>query len=594
MTVTVVKQSKGAPEHCWWKEASIYQIYPASFKDSNGDGWGDIRGIIDKLDYLKDVGVDAVWLCPIFKSPQVDMGYDISDYRDIHPPYGTVRDVDDLIAGLHERGMKCVLDLVVNHTSDQHEWFKSSRSSLDSPHRDWYIWRKPRFTDAGERQPPNNWRAAFGGSAWTFDESTGEYYLHLFAPEQPDLNWENPAVVREVHDVMSFWLDKGADGFRMDVINLISKEPGLPDAPITRPGEPWQDALSLVCNGPRLHGHLRGLRALLDRYGAFSVGEMPGVKEEDQVAKVVAADRKELHTIFQFDIVDMDIGPGGKFSRQPWTLPVLKGIIAKWQLFALRVGGWNSVFMENHDQARSVSRFTHHRPEHRVAAAKLLATCLCSLGGTLFVYQGQELGMANLPRSWGIEEYKDIETQNLYKEAVEAIGDDEKALEELWTEIRLKARDHARSPVQWDTSPHAGFTTGTPWMRVNDNYGDINAAQQQDDPASVLQYWRSCLAARKDAKRSLVYGSFEMFDAEDTSIFACARADEGSGEKALVVLNFADEERSWAVPETQKEVLSRGRLVMSTHGDSEVKVNGQAVVLRPFEGVVIVEAGASK
>ncbi|KAL2671623.1 hypothetical protein Neosp_014213 [[Neocosmospora] mangrovei] len=580
MTVTSTKNPQ--PSHRqWWKEATIYQIYPSSFKDSDGDGLGDIRGVIEKLDYLQNLGVDAVWLCPIFASPQVDMGYDISDYRAIHPPYGTVEDVQELIQGLHKRGMRCILDLVVNHSSDQHEWFKKSRASRDNEWRDWYVWRKPRYDVSGNRQPPNNWAAAFGGSAWTYDGVTDEYYLHLFAPEQPDLNWENPAVVREVHEVMEFWLKKGVDGFRMDVINFISKEPGLPDAEITDPAAPWQSAIKLFCNGPRLHEHLRGLRQLLDRYGAFSVGEMPGVKEDDQVAMVVASDRKELHTIFQFDMKD-------------WKLPELKGIIEKWQTFAHKVGGWNAIFLENHDQARSVSRYTKHRPEHRELASKMLATCLCTLGGTLFVYQGQELGMANLPQAWGIEEYKDIESLNFLQEALKATGGDEKPLDEIWTEIRLKARDHARSPVQWDTTGNAGFTTGTPWMKVNEDVTRCNARNQQDQPDSVLSYWRRGISLRKKLQDVLVYGTFEAHDGENEAIMSYTRHCETTDAHAVVMINFTDEEQKWQVPVSERAFLSSGigQTVLSTYDTALPSVYGEGFInLRAFEAIVVATVG---
>ncbi|KAG7139329.1 Alpha-glucosidase like protein [Verticillium longisporum] len=595
MTVVTTNQSLSSEsQRLWWKEATIYQIYPASFRDSNGDGLGDIPGVIEKLDYLQSLGVDAVWLCPIFASPQVDMGYDISDYRAIHPPYGTVEDVEKLIAGLHDRNMKLILDLVVNHSSDQHEWFQKSKSSVDSPWRDWYIWRKPRYDAAGNRQPPNNWAAAFGGSAWSYDETTDEYYLHLFAPQQPDLNWDNPSVVSEVHEIMDFWLKKGADGFRMDVINFISKEPGLPDAPVTRPEQPYQDATALFCNGPRLHEHLRGLRTLLDKYNAFSVGEMPGVKDDDQVGKIVASDRKELHTIFQFDIVDMDIGSGGKFSRHDWTLPDFKAIINRWQTFARRVGGWNAMFLENHDQARSVFRFTRHRPEHRELAAKMLATLLCTLGGTLFVYQGQELGMGSLPKTWGIEEYKDIETQNAYREAIERLAGDEKGIQELWTEIHLKARDHARSPVQWTASDNAGFSTGTPWMRVNDDYTRWNAKVEESNANSVLHHWRAGLKIRKQHRDLLVYGAFEMHDPENLSVLSYTRTADKGGDQALVVLNFTDEPCNWTVPAEKRSLLVEENVILSTYGTRgssgfSLGSDGQ-LALRPFEALAFVGA----
>ncbi|OAQ78565.1 oligo-1,6-glucosidase [Purpureocillium lilacinum] len=444
--------ANGPQRRTWWKEASVYQIYPASFCDANGDGFGDIPGVVSKLDYLKALGVDVVWLCPVYESPQVDMGYDISDYRSIHGPYGSMDDVETLIDGLHQRGMKLIMDLVVNHTSDQHEWFQESKSSKDNPKRDWYVWKRPRIDDQGNRHPPNNWASIFGGSAWSYDEHTGEYYLRLFAREQPDLNWENPAVVREVHDVMDFWLSKGVDGFRMDVINLISKTPGFPDAPITIPHDEFQPAHIHYAYGPRLHEFLRGLRRILDEYDAFSVGEMPWVDDERDVIRAVAADRMELNMIFQMDIVSIDYGPEGKFSPKPWTLPSLKAIVEKWQTYMYNNNGWNALFLENHDQSRSVSRFTPHRPTSRKYAATMLATFIGLQAGTLFIYQGQELGMANLPQSWPTEEYKDVETQTLYQLTLDKLAGDDVAMNQLLGEIRLKARDHSRSPVQVRTN----------------------------------------------------------------------------------------------------------------------------------------------
>ncbi|SPQ18476.1 1478d661-a025-4ccd-8bc5-a3f9bd957fc4 [Thermothielavioides terrestris] len=578
------------PQRAWWKEAAVYQIYPASFCDLNGDGIGDIPGILSKLDYLESLGVDVVWLCPVYESPQVDMGYDISDYRAIHAPYGTVQDVDQLIAALHKRGMKLVMDLVVNHTSDQHAWFKESRSSLDNPKRDWYIWRKPRWDAEGNRQPPNNWASVFGGSAWSFDEETGEYYLHLFCKEQPDLNWENPEVAQAVHDVMTFWLDKGVDGFRMDVINFISKTPGLPDAPVTIPDQQFQPAELHYADGPRLHEFLRGLRGILDKYNAFAVGEMPGVKEEAEVLKSVAEDRKELNMIFQFDIICLDNGRNNKFFPKEWSLPKLKAIVHKWQTCMFDNGGWNALFLENHDQSRSVSRFTPHRPENRNAAAKMLATFMGLQAGTLFVYQGQELGMANLPKDWGIDEYKDVETQNLYRLALEQHRGDPDGAEKVMEQVRLKARDHGRSPMQWNTQKHGGFTTGTPWMRVNEDYLHCNAEQQQRDPSSVFAYWQRLLWLRKQHADIFVYGSFELLAADDPAV-VCYRRVHASAGAATVVLNFTDGEYAWEAPPGVVKAWEGARRILANYAEpGEIRKHSAAVVcLRPFEAVVLLE-----
>ncbi|KAH6970219.1 glycoside hydrolase family 13 protein [Fusarium avenaceum] len=573
-------------QRAWWKEASVYQIYPASFCDSNGDGIGDIPGIITKLDYLKALGTDVLWLCPVYKSPQVDMGYDISDYRTIHPPYGTLKDVENLIAGLHQRGMKLVMDLVVNHTSDQHAWFQESRSSRGSSKRDWYIWRKPVFDERGNRHPPNNWASIFGGSAWAYDEATEEYYLRLFCKEQPDLNWENPAVVREVHDIMKFWLAKGVDGFRMDVINLISKTPGLPDAAVTVPDQEFQPAHLYYANGPRLHEFLRGFREILDDYDAFAVGEMPWAKNEGDVIDSVAFERKELNMIFQFDIVDMDNGPEGKFSPKQWSLHTLKGIVEKWQTCMYEHNGWNALFLENHDQSRSVSRFTPHSSSNRKLAAKMLATFIGFQSGTLFVYQGQELGMSNLPRDWPIEEYKDVETQNFYQLAREKLAGDEVGLESFLDEVRLKARDHARSPVQWNSKEYGGFSTGVPWMRVNDDYAQCNAEHQFADPSSVFSYWRHVIELRRQYYGVFIYGRFEMVDREHPAILCYNRI--GKTACATIVTNFTENEQEWSPPQATIDSLKNGTTILANY-ETRGEPPGRVLTLRPFESFIVLE-----
>ncbi|KAK2591697.1 hypothetical protein QQS21_010609 [Conoideocrella luteorostrata] len=573
------------PRRFWWKEASVYQIYPASFSDSNGDGIGDIPGIVNKLDYLKDIGVDVVWLCPIYESPQVDMGYDIANYRAIYPPYGTMGDVEELIQGLHDRGMKFVMDLVVNHTSDQHAWFQDSRLTPRSPKRDWYIWRKPIIDKEGNMHPPNNWASIFGGSAWSFDDLSGEYYLHLFCPEQPDLNWENRHVVDEVHQVMKYWLDKGVDGFRMDVINLISKEPGLPDAPVTVPIQDFQPADMFFANGPRLHEHLRGIRKILDEYDAFAVGEMPFVADEQEVLRSVASDRQELNMIFQFDMVSMDNGKAGKFSPQGWTLDTLRSIVDKWQTCMYRHDGWNALFLENHDQSRSVSRFTPHKAAHRTAAATMLATFIGMQSGTLFVYQGQELGMSNLPASWSMDEYKDVETQNLYRLAL-AQGIESEQLEAFLKEIRLKARDHSRSPIQWDSKSHGGFTTGIPWMRVNDDYKHLNAKQQLSDPNSVLAYWKRVLRVRKNYSDTIIYGDFRLLDREHDAVFCYQRT--GHLGVITVVTNFTGNQQIWETTDEFPVSWSVEDVLLANYPEPAA-FEPEKILLRPFEALVIFE-----
>ncbi|OBT79788.1 hypothetical protein VF21_01395 [Pseudogymnoascus sp. 05NY08] len=571
----------------WWKEASVYQIYPASFCDKNGGGFGDIAGINSKLDYLKNLGVDVVWVSPVYESPQADMGYDVSNYCAIDSIYGTMEDIDALAAGLHARGMKFVMDLVVNHTSHQHDWFRESRSSRDNPKRDWYIWRDPCFDSEGRRQPPNNWASIFGGSAWSFDELTEQYYLRLFCHEQPDLNWDNLQVALEVEKIMRFWLNKGVDGFRMDVINLISKVPGLPDAPITVEGQLYQPGYMHYACGPRLHEHLRGLRRILDEYDAFAVGEMPWVKDEKDVMDVVSADRKELNMIFQFDIVDMDNGAGGKFEKQNWELIDLKNIVEKWQTRVYEEGGWNALFLENHDQGRSVSRFASDEPQFRVYGAKMLATFIALQSGTLFVYQGQEIGMANIPKDWSIEEYKDVETQSYWKSAVEEFGNDKERIDQYMKEIHIKARDHARTPVQWNSQKNAGFSDSTPWMRVNPDYVKWNAEDQVGKPTSVFTYWQNLLKTRKLYKNILVYGSFEMVDRAHKFVF-CYRRAYGTA-VATVLLNFSKQDVEWTVP---PDVLRTTNVAPLIHNYEDVRqaIDGK-IHMRPFEAQVWIEDG---
>ncbi|KAI5787196.1 glycoside hydrolase family 13 protein [Geopyxis carbonaria] len=578
----------------WWKEASIYQIYPSSFKDSNDDGIGDIPGINSKLDYLKELGVDIVWLSPVYKSPGKDMGYDISDYRAINPIYGTMEDADNLIKGLHDRGMKLVMDLVVNHTSDQHDWFIESRSSKTNPKRDWYVWKDPKYDENGNRQPPNNWGSVFGGPAWSYDEATGQYYLHCFAPEQPDLDWNHDPVREAVHDLMKFWLDKSVDGFRMDVINMISKTPGLPDAPVVFPDQPWQPADQLFINGPRLHEFLKDLREkVLSKYDIMTVGEMPWLKDRDEVLKVVGADRGELDMIFQFDLINMDFGKDGRFTspNKPWDLHQLKAILEDWQLFMIENSGWNSVCIESHDQPRSVTRFigreiTDNNDINRLRAAKMLATLEAGQSGTIFVYQGQELGMKNIPLDWPISEYKDFETQNRYKEALKLANGDESKIQDLMQQIHLKARDHARTPIQWDASPHGGFTTGTPWMRVNDDYRAWNAAKQIPNDDSILSYWKSILKVRKLHKDVFIYGDFELLSREHDKVVAYRRFYEK--QQALILLNFSNTPTEWTVPKGREgeiqSLFNDAQVLLKNYDD--VQIDGCLAKLREFEAIV--------
>ncbi|KAH7326523.1 family 13 glycoside hydrolase [Stachybotrys elegans] len=560
--------------HTWWKESSVYQIYPASFQDSTGSGLGDLKGIIARVDYLHKLGVDILWLSPIFKSPQVDMGYDISDYRSIHPPYGHISDVDILRDELHARGMKLVLDLVVNHTSDQHEWFRESRKSKDNPYRDWYIWRPPRYDADGNRQPPNNWDSHFQGSAWEYDETTDEYYLHLFCKEQPDLNWENPLVRKSVHEIMRFWLDRGADGFRMDVINFISKDQSFPDSKLTALKGP-----EFYACGPRLHEYLKELGSILREYNAFSVGEMPCVDDELEIIKAVRADRGELSMIFHFQLMVLDHGPQGKFSSRKWTLAELRKTVTKWQEFMYDNDGWNALYLENHDQPRSISRFLDDSPEHRVASAKLIAIFLLLQAGTPFIYQGQEIGMTNVPKSWPIDEYKDIDCLNHWE--LYGKNADEKTQKYLMKNYQAKSRDNARTPMQWDTSAHAGFTAGSsPWMRVNDNYKDVNAASQTPDADSVYHCYRHVLEKRKALKHIFVYGDYDVIDEQNEHVFAYKRIST-EGHEAVVACNFSAETVHWTLGARAKEVVA------TSVGKTLSDLDGGKVRLGPYEALAV-------
>lgn len=568
-------------KRAWWKECSVYQIYPASFCDSNDDGVGDLPGVISKLDYIKSIGIDIIWVSPCFKSPQVDMGYDISDYKDVHEAYGTVDDLQKLIDETHKRGMKVVLDLVVNHTSDQHPWFQQSRSSKDNEYRDWYIWRKPVYDAEGNRHPPNNWGAVFRGSAWEYDEASDEYYLHLFATEQPDLNWENAKVVAAVHDVIRFWLERGADGFRMDVINLISKDQDFPDGPIIYKGEKYAYGERCCACGPRLHEYLKGIGELLIEFNAFSVGEMPGVEDPNQIIKAVDIDNGELAMIFQFEYVSLDHGPAGKFSPGKWTIPQFKKAIDKWQNLLLKNNGWNSLYLENHDQPRSISRFASDLPEHRVQSGKLLANFLALQSGTPFVYEAQELGIINVPKdNWDVSQYRDLDTVNYYNEVVSK-GTSAEDLKVIIGEFQKKSRDNARTPFPWSSAENGGFSKTAPWIDANPDYVNCNAESSEKDPNSVLNHWRKVLPLRKSLLDLFVYGDFEMVNDQSESVIAFIRTSVDEKQQAIVVNNFTAESVSYSLP---KEFAS-GALHLCNYPREKV---GSHVELKPFESFVVI------
>lgn len=569
-----------------WKEAVIYQIYPASFKDTNGDGWGDLPGIIGKLDYIKSVGADTIWLSPIYASPQNDMGYDVSDYRSIHAPYGTLEDVDHLISELRVRDMKLWMDLVVNHTSNEHEWFKESRRSRDSAKRDWYFWRDPKYDAQGIRKPPNNWKGMFGGSAWTYDETTGQYYLSLFLPSQPDLNWINSELREAVHDDIRFWLDRGVDGFRIDSMNLMSKHPDLPDGEITCPDEEYQSGDKWFASGPRMHEYLQELRTkVFDAYNAVTVGELGFTKDEESVSKYVAKSRHEINMLFTGDIIDMDFGPNGKYTPGGGFYPrQLRMLTEKWQTAMPRFDGWNTLYLDNHDSGRSISRYGSDDPHYRTYAAKMLAVYLTTLSGTLFLLAGQEIGMANLAKDTGIEQYIDVEGRNYYNQVLQSRGGHHSKMADVMKELQLKARDHGRLPMQWTDGPNAGFTNpgACPWMTVNpDHKLGWNVETQQDDPNSVLSFWKESLAFRKKFVDVFIYGSFEMLPESATheKVVAYKRKDHSSNKEALVLLNFSDQNSTVMVPWVTRWVVLRGNY-------STASSRGEMIVLRPYEAVV--------
>ena len=534
-------------DKAWWKESVIYQIYPRSFCDSNGDGIGDLPGITGKLDYIKELGVNVIWLSPVYRSPNDDNGYDISDYQAIMDEFGTMADFDKLLSEAHARGLKIVMDLVVNHTSDEHAWFVESRKSRDNAKRDFYIWREGK-----DGKEPNNWGSSFSGPAWTYDDATGMYYLHCFSPKQPDLNWDNPAVRQAVFDMMTWWCDKGIDGFRMDVISMISKQEGLPDMPTN--GAPYASCNLGCCNGPHVHEYLREMRQkVLSKYDLLTVGECAGVTI-DQAKQYANAQGTELNMVFQFEHVDLDGGDAvtGKWSTRKIDLVALKKLLSRWQN-ELDGVAWNSLYFCNHDQPRIVSRLGDDSPAYREISAKCIATCLHMMQGTPYVYQGEELGMTNVPFG-PIENYRDLESINAYRD-LSARGVMPQA--ELMAAIAYKSRDNARTPFQWDDSANAGFTAGTPWIMVNPNYTQINAKEQLDRADSVFRYYQKLIGLRRNSpdKDLIVYGKYDLILPEHPQIFAYTRTLEGK--KLLTVCNLSGEGAKLELPEELKGRKSR-------------------------------------
>ena len=553
-------------EKDWWKKSVVYQIYPRSFCDSNGDGIGDLNGITGKLDYLKELGADVIWLSPVYESPNDDNGYDISDYQAVMKDFGTMADFDRMLEEIHARGMKLVMDLVVNHTSDEHPWFQESRKGKDNPYRDYYIWKKPK-----EGKEPNNWGSCFGGPAWEYEESSREYYLHLFSVKQPDLNWENPQVRREVYRMMNWWLDKGVDGFRMDVISLISKDPDFPDGPA---GITGYAAFNYCANGPRVHEYLQEMRReVLDGRDTITVGECSGVTLEEAL-KYASCDGKELSMVFQFEHVDLDFDEkGNKWTDRKCRLTELKEVLSRWQT-GLYGRAWNSLFWCNHDQPRVVSRFGNDSPEYREVSAKMLAVCLHMMQGTPYIYQGEELGMTNVPFK-GIADFRDLDSINAYWELT---GKGIFKEEEMLRFLRYKSRDNARTPMQWDASPNAGFTEGEPWIMVNPNYGEINAADQIGREDSVFSFYKELVKLRKE-KPVIVNGEYRLLDPESEDVFVYERSFHE--EHLLVVCSFAEKELLWRLPEEMA-----GQAAKRVIGNYEGQQWGPELMLRPYEASV--------
>jgi oligo-1,6-glucosidase len=555
----------------WWKECVVYQIWPRSFADGDGDGIGDLAGITSRLDYLATLGVDVLWLSPIYPSPQDDAGYDISDYQNIDATFGSLEQFDALLAAVHERGMKLIMDLVVNHTSDEHPWFVESRASKNNPMRDWYWWRPAREgMNAGDPgAEPNNWGSIFSGPAWELDDNTGEYYLHLFSRKQPDLNWENPEVRQEIYSMMRWWLDRGVDGFRMDVINFISKDTGLPDGQ-AHDGGPYGDGMPYFVDGPRIHEFLQEMhrQVFSGREGLINVGEMPGVTVEEARLYTDPA-RRELDMVFQFEHVQVDHGET-RWDPRPLRLRDLKAILGRWQTGLAEVG-WNSLYWNNHDQPRVVSRFGDDG-EHRVRSAKLLGTVLHLHRGTPYIYQGEELGMTNAPFD-SIHDFSDIQSLNHYAEAVSTGADPEAVVAAL----RVLGRDNARTPMQWDDSTNAGFTTGTPWVTVNPNYKGINAQAEIADEDSVFHHYRRLIELRH-TEPTVAHGDFHMLLADHDQVYAFTRRLGNT--ELLVLANFSGETTTIEVPDAERW---KGTELVLANYPVDAAEDFQHLSLRPWE-----------
>lgn len=542
----------------WWKEGIVYQIYPKSFKDSNNDGIGDIKGIIEKIPYLKDLGINIIWLNPIYDSPNDDNGYDIRDYQAILKEFGTMEDFDLLLSELHKNNIKLIMDLVVNHSSDEHNWFVESRKSKDNTYRDYYIWQK---------EKPNNWGSFFGGSSWEFDELTKEYYLHLFSKKQPDLNWENENLRNDVYSLMKWWLDKGIDGFRMDVINMIAKNPLYPsNSSLMSNG--FEDGSKYFLNLPKVHDYLQEMnKKVLSNYDVMTVGECPGTSPKDAI--LFSEDkRNELSMIFQFELMDID-GTDNKWNYKKWNLNDFKRIINKWQV-GLEHEGWNSIYLMNHDRPRAISRFGNDK-EYRKESGKLLSMLTLSLKGTPYIYQGEEIGMTNISFD-SIDDYKDIETLNYYKEVI-----DNENLNSIMDKIHYSSRDNSRTPMQWTNQEFGGFSETTPWIKINPNFININVEESLKDEFSILNFYKEMIKFRKN-NLALVYGTFTNLDINNENLYSYLRSDNENS--FLILLNFSEKKINFELPEEikskNKELKIKNYKFPSNFGE-----------LKPYEGQII-------
>lgn len=549
----------------WKKKAVVYEVYVQSFNDSNGDGIGDLPGVIEKLDYIKDLGANTIWLTPIFKSPLVDNGYDIADYQEINPIYGTMSDFDELLDKAHQKGLKIVMDLVVNHTSDQHKWFQESKKSKDNSYSDYYIWRDPKEDGSA----PTNQGSAFGGSAWTYVPERDQYYLHLFAEQQPDLNWDNPKLRKDIYKMMKFWLDKGVDGFRMDSISFISKPKVFKNAPLT--DHKQYGAYYYGCaNGPHIHEYLQEMnREVLSKYDVIAIGETPHTSPEE-AELFVNPDRHELDMVFQFEHMHVDYGEYGRYSDVTFKMSDLRKSMTNWE----NELSWNSVYLGNHDQPRIVSRFGSDG-KYRKQSAKMLAMLMILQSGTPFIFQGEEIGMTNLHIK-SIDELKDLEAHNNYKFFLDKDIDDQTAL----MMVNRKTRDNARTPMQWNDDKNAGFSTGKPWIEVNSNYGDINVEKDLNDPDSIYKFYQKVIQL-KESEEVFNNGRYELIDSDDSSIYAYNRTM--NNDQALIICSFAPYKVKFDVP---KEFINKSRILLSNYNE-DLNSIPSTIYLKPYEGIVL-------